>query len=111
MKGKKAGKERMFKKRRGLRKERAKIKTRDNEQKRSRRKTYLRSEGTKERQKVSHKKRQTNKDCERDKSRRNILKPTVIKEIKKNLQNRDRELQRRGRKKTYEARALRKHKE
>ena len=53
MKGKKAGKERMFKKRRGLRKERAKIKNRDSELKRSRRKQYLKSEGTKERQKIS----------------------------------------------------------
>ena len=32
-------------------------------------------------------------------------------EIRKKLQNRDRELQQRGRKKTEEARALRKHKE
>ena len=57
MKGRKAGKEGMFKKRRGLRKERAKIRNRDSELKRRRRKTYLRSEGTKEREKISQKSR------------------------------------------------------
>ena len=47
----------MFKKRRGLRKERAKISNRDSEIKWTRRKTYLRGEGTKEREIISPKSR------------------------------------------------------
>ena len=55
-----------------------KLKRRNSKLKRRRRKTYLRSEGTKERERISPKSRQTNKDCEGDRSRRNILKATVL---------------------------------